>query len=437
MKAVIGLKVLWVITLVTAFLGTLLSFSAIPNLFAYRILLVTHLVLFIIALTRKGQEMKYDFHVNEYFIFLALWFSWALVSFFWAPGKLHAFKNIGFLFSGLSLIFFNVYYFRQEKGMRLLWQAILLVLIFLILLGLWELVTGLHIYGGFPYYYLKNHNMYLMGTFGHPNNFATYLSMYLPLLYTYSKYVKNPVIKIGSVFFLLLGVHLIINSTSRANMLAISIGFIVALIFYFSNGWGKLLRGVIIGTAGVVLLAFCLSVIPAFSGFWEKEKTEFITNVGSVYHHWSDDGSINVRKKLIVFGLNLVKESHGLGVGAGNTSYLMQHNIEKTGGNVKLHNWWVEVLVDYGVVIWMVYLIFFLKLSWDLLSIFRTSSSKLMRMLAEGVLISLITFSVGVVSNGSMVSSRHMWILYGVALCVINNFRYGAKLAPERRSIIK
>jgi len=432
MKAIARLRWVWIFTLMAAFLGTFLSYEKMPNLFAYRILLGGHLALFFIVWVWKRKEVKWGIFAKKYFIFLAFWFFWGMISLGWAGDQLLGIKNMYYLFSGICLVFFTVFYFRTESEMQLLWQVNLLILVFLVFLGLWELRTGLHIFGGFPHYYLGDSSLPLLGVFGHPNNFATYLTMFLPLLYAYGKSEKHYLVKVWCFAVLILGVHIIINSTSRANMLAMMVSTAFALFLFLVDinrrYFWRLLK--IMGI--IALIVVCLASILAFSDFVRKESQAFTEQVTSIFDQREND-SIAVRKVLVLNGLDMVRKSCGMGVGPGNSQFYMQEHIKETYGNVKLHNWWIEVMADYGIVVWALYLGFFGSMLGDLYHIFRTSSSPVHKRWAEGLLISLAGFSLGVISNGSMMASRHMWILYGLVICLINNFLDGKRLMGERQ----
>lgn len=69
-----------------------------------------------------------------------------------------------------------------------------------------------------------------------------------------------------------------------------------------------------------------------------------------------DDGSFVIRYNLIRNGWNHLKGSHFMGVGAGNTEYYMEHfNYHYTGGFRVMHNWWMGMLVEFGVPFFLFY----------------------------------------------------------------------------------
>jgi teichuronic acid biosynthesis protein TuaE len=422
------LKYIWLLTLISAYAGPYLSWYRMPNLFAYRLLMLIHVILFgVIFILNffRGQEIKWNVRVQPYFLFLGLWFIWGLISLFWAPSVFSGMKHLVYLGAGCLVVFFTVFYFATADDLNTFFLINILVLIGEIALGIWELKSGYHLYGSFPRYYLRHNFLPIIGTFGHPNNFATYLSMFLPLLYVWGKNHKNKGVMIFSLGLLALGLYLILCSTSRANMLAVILGVVLVLAFFLIRSWKQFfpkLRQTVFITAFILAL-----LIPTTRYFFEPAINQIKEEVTSVFVNWEYDGSIQLRKTLIYKGWDMFKESNGLGVGPGNAEFLMQQFREETFGYLKMHNWWVEVLVDYGLFIWILLLLFFAGMVRDLFKVFRTSGDQSLRMWAEGLLISLAMFSVGVISNGSMMTSAHLWILLGGAICVINVHRLRGK----------
>lgn len=422
MREINFLKNIWLLTLISAFFGPYLAWSGMPNLFGYRILLITHTFLFgLVFLIGAGgkQGFKWGFRVKPYFIFFLLWLTWGLISLLWAPNTILGIKHLVYLGSGCLIVFFTVFYSRTLEDLKTLLMINVFVLIFEIGLGLWELYSGFHLMGSFPRYYLRHNILPVIGTFGHPNNFATYLSMYLPLLYMWGKYHENKIMTCIYFILLILGIHLIISTDSRANMLAVILGIIFVLIFIIINNWDLFFRS-LIKTIIILTIILGLGTFSYTNQFFDLTNNHIVQQITSVFTHWEEGSSINVRKTLILKGLAMLKESYGFGVGPGNSQFLMEQYKNETFGNVKMHNWWVEVLVDYGVLVWVLLLFFLAKMIRDLMRVYRSSEQQKLKMWAEGLMISLIMFFIGVLSNGSMMSSPHMWILFGLVLSVIN-----------------
>lgn len=435
------LRNFWLITLISAYFGSYLSWYQMPGLFLYRLFFLLHglffLVIFFLRFSRGGK-IKWGFQVGPYYlIFFTLWFIWGLVSLSWAPDLIFSLKHVCLLGIGCITVFFTIWYFSDPDQLKILFLVNILVLVLEIGLGLWELYGGYHIYGSFPKYFLRHNLLPVIGTFGHPNNFATYLSMFLPLLYAWGKNQKNKFAMFFSFTLLVCGIYLILSSTSRANMMAMILGSLLALILAASCHGGRLYRtffkkikqikkiNIKILVILILLILFIMiissaALYPCFHQQFDLVSNQLTAEVMSVFVNWEYDGSIQLRKVLISKGIDMLKETYGLGVGAGNSQLLMLEHQHETYGYLKLHNWWVEVLVEYGVMIWTMLILFFARMFRDLWKIFKNPKDPSLKMWAEGLIISLAMFCVGVISNGSMTASAHLWIFFGLILAVIN-----------------
>jgi len=106
------------LTIISAFTGTLwLSIEAGPiQIFPYRILLILMWVLFVGTIfINHGSLNISHIKVKRYLQFFALWFAYAFFSIMWAEDQVAAFRNIIFLFTGISIIFFLVYFTYDLK----------------------------------------------------------------------------------------------------------------------------------------------------------------------------------------------------------------------------------------------------------------------------------------------------------------------------------
>ena len=102
-------------------------------------------------------------------------------------------------------------------------------------------------------------------------------------------------------------------------------------------------------------------------------------------------------------------------------------SLYNTSGIVNAHNFWLEVLVDYGVPIFALFVAFYLGLLWNLLRIMRSSESPVLRAVSMATFVSLVMFSVACLSSSSLIKQLFPWLLFATALCVISCHRLRQK----------
>ncbi len=417
-----GLNNLWMITVATAFWGPVLALSAYPHVFAYRVLFIIHfMALALTLLTHKNtatilQQIK----VRDQLCFYAIWFIWAIITVLWADSKIASARHLWSLFTGISLIGFTVLYINStEKLIRYAGLCTVTLLVFMAI-GLWENITGLHIK------FVSSIDPVIYGSefkiptvvFSNRNDYATYLALFLPFLYGWTRHTRWWT-KLLAWLFILLGIYLITVTSSRANLLALLLMVGAGAMLYLLDAKLKGLKNLLVCT---VLLAGLWWGTAAL-GINTIEIKNLVYQVTSLHSETQvRGGSIQVRMGLMKAGLEMLKNHYFMGVGAGNVEYHMQNYWLWTKGLQNLHNWWLEVLVNYGLIIWGLYLYFYGKLMWSLFTVLRKSQEVWLKRLAEAILISMVGFLIGCTSSSTLYSASFIWILYGMGLAVYNRY---------------
>jgi O-antigen ligase len=87
------------------------------------------------------------------------------------------------------------------------------------------------------------------------------------------------------------------------------------------------------------------------------------------------------------------------------------------------HNGYTEILFQFGPLVFIGYIIFYLSL---LIKLFNIQKQKLfngLKYLAEGLWIALVSYSVGCLSDSSRFLSYDSWAIFAMSICVINIYK--------------
>ena len=111
------------LTFITGFFGVALFPIELGafTLYPFRIFLLLLYVFFVIRLLMQGGVLFPQNGIKQYIGFFAIWVIYATTSLSWAASKYAAFRQLIFLFMGVSLIFFVAYYFRDLYDFNLLY----------------------------------------------------------------------------------------------------------------------------------------------------------------------------------------------------------------------------------------------------------------------------------------------------------------------------
>ncbi|WP_258238466.1 O-antigen ligase family protein [Arcobacter sp. CECT 8986] len=268
-----------------------------------------------------------------------------------------------------------------------------------LLLAFLEIFYGVHISNS--RYYGKNINI-PTGFFNNENDFATFIVLSLPILFIFSK-KKNILINLFILFF---SIFVIFETSSRTNIITLFFLMILYLEIYKKKKISLMLI-----TLAFIFLAYKYEFL--FNLIENARILDFI------------DESIIIRFNNILLSVKALIQSYMFGVGAGGMENFILNNSNY--GIKAVHNWYFEILGNHGLIIFIGYLIFIFFSILSLVNIINKANNKLNKKIATILLFSNIGFLFGCVSMSTVIHFLPYWILLGVTLCFINNYRQGVK----------
>ncbi len=130
-------------------------------------------------------------------------------------------------------------------------------------------------------------------------------------------------------------------------------------------------------------------------------------------------GSLEWRRELINDGIDALIKTKGLGVGAGGSTALQ----EKTGGVAgrftSMHNFWIEILVEGGIIFAIIGFAWYINLLFNLFKILNNKVNKKLSSLAQALFLAMVGFVPAAISASSTIYFFPMWIMFGMSISVI------------------
>lgn len=405
-------KILIYITIIAGFLGSVLNYNVGSfAIFPYRILLpLMSMILFLRFLGQRQTTAYRYIKVSNYILFYIFWAFYALLSLLWAVDKNRAILNIIFLNTGILCVFLIVYYFKDINSMNRIFKIWLIAFIIMIGIGIWEILTGNHLPGS-KYSDLQNYYFrYLpVAVFYNTNDFATFISISLPIiLIGISQIIKSLKWYVGAAVFII-AIYVLANTQSGANIVAV----ILEMSFWFLILQKGISRIKII----VFALLASLLIFSFYSDIAQTALNKVTVQLNTIPTDLAEGAN---RKSLYLNGLHFAIESYGFGVGAGNVEYYMENSPIYFTHAIDMHNWFLEILVNYGILVFIGYLFLYFGLLRSLYQIYRKTKFPQYKLAAQGLLVSMVGFSVASLSSSSIISFIPQWLLFGCALALIN-----------------
>ncbi|WP_163099320.1 O-antigen ligase family protein [Peribacillus alkalitolerans] len=402
----------------SSFLGPgLLSVRVGPiSLFPYRVLLPVVGILFFYGWFFRNDRFSilHKKPVKPVLTYFILWVILGVVTIVWGKSTVDVIKEVFFLALGILMIFIFSTFFKKERDFKAILYVWMAGLLIIIALGFWNHFTK----QALPTSRMFEAPMYIRdrptGVFKNENDFASFLSISVFLLIPFIRYYKNWLVKLAGMMILLSSVYLIDATLSRANILALAIGVVFWLLFFTTKKEKQFL--VIIGIGGMIL------GIALFSDTIIMMLNDIIIKVKDVlFQTGNETGSNSIRINLLKNALLFIAKTVGIGIAAGNIEYYIEnYSLFPTLGTLNLHNWWMEILVQYGLLVFVGYIIIYLWMIISLLRLFFASSTATDRGLSAALCTSLVVFSLASVSPSSILTLNYSWVLWAFAIGYIN-----------------
>lgn len=406
------IKILVYISIITSMIGSASVFAidlGIVQLSLFRIsILLLFLYMFIRIIIKDKKIRVNNQKPNSYSIkFMLIWVIYAFFSLAWVKDYNAWMRALFFLSFGL--IVFNIYskYLKSEFDILLAFRLIFIIVLIHNFLGWYEIKTGTYLFLETEKIATYTRISAPVTTFGNTNDYATFMLFSVWVSYICLINAKNIISKFIYIFLIISSVLLLISTSSRANLL----GFILSMmLFIVLSMKRKKTRNISLALLGIVFLIVLLNP--------EVIKSLFISiNENLSFNVSSQSGSDFVRINLIKNGLFFLIFTLGFGVGAGNIEYWISHKaIYNTGGILNIHNWWLEILVGYGVLIFIMYIVFYVKLFKSVYRKFKYSRSKVDMSISLGIMCFMIGYVIGSISSSSNISSEWLWVFWGIAV---------------------
>ncbi|NTW32285.1 MAG: hypothetical protein HGB12_06630 [Bacteroidetes bacterium] len=429
---------LFVFFVASAIIGVGISYS---NFYLFHLSLAIYLLLYILlSPLNKFSEFyllsKLPTRVH-YIIFFTI--SWYILMLFISENIIYGITYLTFIIIGAITVFVVVQKIKSISDLELLFKMLAIIVVVEIFVSLLE-SFGLF---RWPISRLSDNVIYFgrtneitgilkesvsafyvqtmpTGFHWNPNDLAVLLGMIFPFfLFNKNKWFAV----LGNIIIL----WLIIQCGAR--IVFISCFFMLLVSCLFINR-----KKIIVPLITTIVILFCCSngfsiLHGKYPKFNEIQSFTYVL-VGfnqPIYNEAKEDfkkGSTEVRKELIKFGINESLAHYGIGIGGGNSQY----ELEKTGGIgdkkiVNLHNFWIELLMEGGIIYLLVFIFWYCIVLWNLFQISRRVEHQKLKYFSKSLFVALCGFVISAIAPSTVIYFLPMYILFGFSISAINVYK--------------
>ena len=285
---------------------------------------------------------------NIYSAFMLLWLLWGLLGGILVTDRSAWIKELFFVLVAVTCVEF---FRRKMVSSNILIRMCKAFTLFIGIhngIGYYEIITRHYSWVspelsktyGFIYGYIP------VSVFYNANNYATVLLFGIAIAAIAIKY-SRAFEKFIFIPILVSSIIQIILTLSRANLIALSIGFFLFLAIKRVRNQNRIIIAILLVVVGGFILASPMGGM-------------LISKVASYFNFKITNGSENLRITLLEAGWKSFKQSYFLGTGAGNLPVSITLITGIPGG--QLHFWWLDVLFTYGPLIWILYIGCYLRI---------------------------------------------------------------------------
>jgi teichuronic acid biosynthesis protein TuaE len=134
-------------------------------------------------------------------------------------------------------------------------------------------------------------------------------------------------------------------------------------------------------------------------------------------------GSLEWRRELVNNGLAALKESNGLGVGAGGSVPIQEKIGGVAGRFTSMHNFWIELLVEGGIIFFSLIMGWYISITYNLFKISKWRENPEIQYYGSALFLAMIGFVPAAIAASSTIYFFPMWIMFGLSISVIYAYR--------------
>lgn len=382
----------------SVFLGSILVKLDLSFFQLYPLRFLGFVGIFFVMVNRGWKDPLLSFNSRFTVFFLLV----GLISIVWAPDKILALKEIGILQTGLTFTWLITKYANSEERLNLLIGIWVFGAIFVNLIGLWEvlnqqflLVTEI---GSKTERAIERIGFLApRSIFNNQNNYAFFNAITsLVLLGNIIKKHQSTKLYLFNCFSLSLSIFILVCSYSRAAIAGFALGFACFFIFTFLSS-SKL---------KVNLANFAIVGLIAFFGFVMFEPSIIESFTGKLYLVIEKNNQTQVEGRSVLYSATVDYAIESLGIGMGPGSSV--HNLN----GLPPHNYFLQLLVEYGLVIVIGQLYILYRVYKRLSSYHSVIQNALPTMLRA----SIIAFPLLSVGPSSIFGEGVFWLWLGLIL---------------------
>lgn len=419
------------------------------KVYLYHLLFAATAVVSIFQSRNEFKSLKFKTLPQLIFVIMPLWYA---ITILWSWNRNYSLKYLILVLLGCGLAWFVSVIGQNRKNFNHLLKGAVIVVVLETMLGLLEVFTPLrwpispfstisNLFGSpdsldtFPQHVMAAIEITPTGFQWNPNHLALTLTMAMPFVLLRNENIVR--FGLAAAMFMV-----IVMTGSRLCILATSI---IILTVLGMRSYRHLALGSLIYISLLSAMVYFSSQIN--TTVFGKKIYEIATLYDSVLSmvgldSEGDDDTSEIdpdayqesgvaRMILMKNGFDALIQTKGLGVGGGASVAVQEKSNGYIGGKIKsMHNFWVEMMVDAGVLFFLLFVGWYIYTCRKLYIIGKRVTNPVAKYHSSALLLSMILFVPAAISASSVIYFLPMWLLFGLSVAHIINHSLKHENAP-------
>lgn len=261
----------------------------------------------------------------------------------------NGFIEILSIFNGAACLLILLSVIQDEADVNQMISIIYWVYLFMISLGLFEIITGFHL----PMSYFRDPTITFLGSrraatgvFYSENDYSSFITAFVPVMLMKKKNWMMSIFGLSGAVY--------INTMNDANICLIAMVAGIVFYFVFIKKYGKRGQSIL---RGFLIVMVVIAIIFIWRNIDSLSNNVTLLNVirTQQLNAGKSQGSLYVRMIMYADSLKAAVNTYGLGIGpAAFANYFIAH--PSASHLVNPHNMYLEVLVEYGLIITVIFI---------------------------------------------------------------------------------
>lgn len=394
---------------ITVFLGT--KFMAINigigsiSLYRLSVLLMVFVSFIYMIWNYRITSYKLDWCIYQFDVVYIFWLCWGFLSVIWAQSTSRWIHGMFFITFGILSILFISNSIKTKDIMKSILYILFTLFILHQLVGFFEIFTR--------HYFFNDMGQISGSSLGKPltifrnvNDYSTLIFFSVSISMIIFNISKRKIVKVIAILSILMTIVLLTYTSSRGNQLALIIFFLSFLTLEIKVSVMHFKKPLMIAIITLIIFVVLYFI------FLELRLNIY----GSLLTFFRHEGSNTYRVNMLLNGIVFLIKTFGFGVGAGNIEHWMVESPVFRVDAPNMHNWFFDILVGYGWIVFLFYIVMYIVIIKILYQSFIESKDTFYKNTSLFLLCYVIAFIISSISSASNIIIEWQWVSWGIII---------------------